>query len=808
MKKLSFPLLAILALVAPLRAQEPSVYLEPSRAITAIADAAPTPGVSIGPRGRSLLLLERPGLPPIADLAQPELRLAGMRINPRVNGPSRRSYSVGLRLQEIASGDVVAVAGLPETPRLGSFRWSPDARFVAFTHTTDSAIELWLLEVENASAKRLTATAMNAVAGAPCSWMSNSRGLLCLAIDSGRGQVPIRASVPGGPVIQESTGERAAARTFQDLLTDSHDQDLFEYYLASEVRLVGVESRERTIGLPALYVDAELSPDGRLLLLQSLHRPFSYLVPYYRFPRRVRVVDLEGLLVAELADLPLFDAVPIGRGAVATGPRSYAWRADQAATLSWVEARDGGDPRREAEVRDEVFTQAAPFEGEARSLASLGYRYSGVLWGDEGRALVFESWWRTRRIRTWLVDPAEGESRLLVDRSTEDRYSDPGFPVLEHNAAGRSVLAFSDDDGSIFLSGAGASPEGDRPFLDRFDLRTLEAERLWRSEAPFYESFLDFVGGDERALLTRRESPTEVPNLYVRASASGLRALTSFEHPYPQLADVYKEVVRYRRDDGTDLQATLYLPPGKSPEDGPFPMLMWAYPREFKDARAAGQMRGSPFRFKSVSVRGPLPLLAAGFAIFDGPTMPIVGEGDSEPNDRYVEQLISSARAAIDEVVRRGVARRDAIALGGHSYGAFMTANLLAHSDLFRTGIARSGAYNRTLTPFGFQAEERTFWEAPEVYFAMSPFMHADKVNEPVLMLHGVADNNSGTFPLQSERFYNALKGHGARARLVMLPHESHGYASRESVLHTLYEMEAWLQRWLVDDAAGSTSGR
>lgn len=389
---------------------------------------------------------------------------------------------------------------------------------------------------------------------------------------------------------------------------------------------------------------------------------------------------------------------------------------------------------------------------------------------------------------------------VLWDRSYEDRYNDPGSPVQVHNESGEYVLMLSPDGGSIYLEGGGASPEGDRPFLDRYDLRTKTSERLWRSAAPYYEGFVTFLDDAATTALTRRESPVVVANYFARdLAADSVTQLTEFPHPYPELADVYKEVLQYEREDGVQLQGTLYLPPGKKPEDGPFPMLMWAYPREFKDADAAGQVSGSPYEFKAISPRGPLPFLAAGYAVLDGPTMPIIGEGDDEPNDTYVEQLVASAQAAIDEVVRLGVAERDRIAIGGHSYGALMTANLLAHSDLFAAGIARSGAYNRTLTPFGFQAEERTFWESPDIYFRMSPFMHADRVDEPILFIHGEADNNSGTLPLQSERMFNAVKGHGAKARMVMLPHESHGYAARESVLHMLWEMNDWLDRFVRD---------
>jgi dipeptidyl aminopeptidase/acylaminoacyl peptidase len=513
------------------------------------------------------------------------------------------------------------------------------------------------------------------------------------------------------------------------------------------------------------------------------------------------VIDLAGNPVHLVADLPLQEEVPVAFGSVPTGPRNVSWRADKPATLSWVEALDGGDAGRQAEQRDRVMQHPAPFEGEPQSLITLGYRLAGMSWGSDDLAIVAEMWWRTRQMRTWIVRPGRpgSEPDLLFERSYEDRYNDPGFPMMQQNDMGQYVLLTADRGRSLFLSGAGASGEGDRPFIDKFDLRNKQSERLFRSEAPYYEQPLEMLDESGRYVLVRRESQQDPPNYFVRDLRNGnLRQITFFPDPAPQLAGMHKELITYPRSDGVELSGTLYLPPGyDAGRDGPLPMLMWAYPREFKSAAAASQVAGSPYRFTRLSGWSTPLWLTLGYGVLDGPTMPIIGEGEAEPNDSYVEQLVASAEAAVDEVVRRGVGERGRIGIGGHSYGAFMTGNLLTHSDLFSAGIARSGAYNRSLTPFGFQAEERTFWQAPEVYFTMSPFMNADKVNEPILLIHGEMDNNSGTFPIQSERYYHALKGMGKTARLVMLPYESHGYSARESILHMLWEMEQWLDRYV-----------
>ena len=785
--------------IAPAQAQVR--YQEPAEAITALVDAAPTPLVTVSPDHQWMLFLELPSLPSIEELAQPELRIAGLRINPRTNGRSRSRYSTGLRLKSIDGNTERAITGVPEGARIQTAQFSPDSSRIALSLVRKDRIEQWVADIATGKARRATDVSLNAIYGNPCSWLSDSQSLVCRTIPAGRGAPPAKSLVPSGPVTQENIGRRAPARTYQDLLKSSHDEDLFDYFATSQVTLVSLEGEDLTFGARGAYRRVVPSPSGKLLLVETIHKPYSYLVPASRFPYRVEVWDLEGNVVKEIADRPLADDVPVAFGSVRTGPRSFGWRADVPATLYWAEAQDGGDAGQEADVRDKVFTLSAPFDGEPRELITLALRYSGIQWGNDGLALVNEFWWKTRRRRVWKIEPGKSKTtpKMLFDLSTEDRYANPGTPMMTPNAAGKYVLLTDHEDDAIFLRGSGASPEGNRPFLDEYIISRGESIRIWRSEGEQYEWLVDILDLKSAAALTRRESVDEPPNYFIRDLRSDkLTQLTKFKHPTPQLRGVYKEMIKYKRDDGVELSGTLYLPPGKTPADGPFPVLMWAYPREYKSAASAGQVRRSPYRFTRIRPTSSLIYLAAGYAVFDDPIMPIVGEGDEEPNDTYVKQLVASAQAAIDTLVDRGVADRDRVAIAGHSYGAFMVANLLAHSDLFAAGVARSGAYNRTLTPFGFQAEQRTYWQAPEIYFNMSPFMHADKVNEPILMIHGQADNNSGTFPIQSERFYHALKGHGAIARLVMLPHESHGYRARGSVLHMLWETIEWLDKYVA----------
>ncbi len=769
-------------------------YKDAPAPIPAILDAEPLPLVVVSPDRSSLLLLERRALPPIAEVAAPELRLAGERIDPKTNGPARDTSFRGLRIKALAGGKETRIAA-PNDARIAFPRFSADASKVAFTVTGDDAIHLWVADTATGQARRVSEARLNGTTGPPCAWADLDH-LVCKLVAAGRGPVPQPPAAPAGPVVQESSGRPAPNRTYQDLLQGPADEALFEHYFTSQIATVALDGSQRALGAPGIHTTARPSPDGRFLLVETVHRPWSYLVPLERFPRRVEVWDENGRLVRRVADVPLQEEVPVAFDAVPTGPRQPGWRSDAAATLAWVEATDGGNPSTAAERRDRLALLKAPFEGPPASLLEAEWRIGSVTWGRDDVALVRESWWKTRRTRTWAVAPAHPEQapRVLFERSSEDRYADPGNPVTVASPQGTPVLLLTRDGRGAYLLGQGASPEGDRPFLDRMDLATGKKARLFRSEAPYYEEPVALLDPAGKRLVTRRESVLEPPNYCIRdLPKKMLVRLTDFPDPAPQLAGATKELVRYRRADGVDLSATLYLPPGYDKSKGPLPFLFWAYPQEFKTAAAAAQVVGSPHRFSRPNGSSHLFVLTQGYGVLDNPTMPIVGEGDREPNDTYVDQLVASARAAVDKVVEMGVADRGRIAIGGHSYGAFMTANLLAHSDLFRAGIARSGAYNRSLTPFGFQAEERTFWKARDTYVAMSPFTWADKINEPLLMIHGAADNNSGTFPIQSERMYAAMKGNGGKVRLVMLPAESHGYRARESVGHTLWEMVRWL---------------
>ncbi len=785
-------------------------YQVPPQNIVDLVDAPNTPAVSLSPDKHTLLFIHEPNLPSIEEVAEEELRIGGLRINPRTNGSSRsRSYNA-LSLKGLGDVREKEISGLPANPRLENISWSPDGQSIACTHTSHDGIELWLIDVPTQTARRLMESSINdAVAGMPFLWFGDGKKLLVKQIAQDRGEAPLAPNIPTGPMIQENSAGAAPVRTYQDLLKSTHDEALFEYYTYSTLSIINIITGQRSVlPIEGIITDLSVSPDGNYLLVERVKKPFSYIVPYYRFAQEVTIFDQTGKQIRQVANLPAAENIPKGFNAVPVGPRSFGWRSDRPATLYWVEAQDDGDPKNEVPVRDQLYLLDAPFSDDPIPSLEFSLRYRSITWGDGDLALSSEFWWSTRQEITsaWSPDLAGGHKKILFDRSYEDRYTDPGNFHTRLNEFGRSVL-MKNSDGHLYLLGIGASPEGNRPFVDIYDPTTRLTERLWRSEAPYYEipvSIIDQVSGQ---MLTRRESVDDPPNYFMRNLKTGVvQPVTHFPNPYESLSGVSKEMIRYERKDGIELTGTLYLPPlYDKVEDGPLPVLMWAYPREYKSAEAASQVRNSPFEFLRLSYGSPLFWVLQGYAIFDNFAMPIIGEGDEEPNETFVDQLVAGAEAAIDKIVSMGIADRSRIGVGGHSYGAFMTANLLAHSDLFSAGIARSGAYNRTLTPFGFQAEERTYWEVPDIYNTMSPFMYADRIKEPLLLIHGEADNNSGTFPMQSERFYGALKGHGATTRLVMLPHESHGYRGRESILHMLWEMDQWLEKYVkkVEQPAG-----
>ncbi len=840
-------------------------YQSPPADLVRILEAPANPVASISPSRQWILVtVSDPRTITISDMADSAYYLAGSKI--RAN-PDYRIDNIGIRSATVSAidGKTEHTLSVPEGGRIGSTAWSTHENqlayttivggkmalyifypgvtsrvrriitpglsgkirdldwsrngvHLAFTETTQAGTALWVADTYAGEARRLTPPMLNfttargnIVDDTGCAWLNGLAPLVCRLWPAGRGALPRGSEVPAGVIVQESYGRSAPARTYEYLLQSPTDEAVFDYYFTDQISTVALNGKITPVGQPGIHARVTPSPNGKYLLVETVQRPYSYQVPMDVFPSRTEVWDLNGKVLREIRNSHIAEEAPSARDAVLPGIRIVNWRPDVPATLVMVEALDKGNPRNSVPKRDQVSLLAAPFTEAATPLVQTEYRFGGITWIAPNKAVLIDRLSRGAKQRAWMIDPSApngGTPQLIWDRSAEDRYSDPGAWVLIQDPSSDRLAPLRSTDGRyLYLRGNGASPEGDRPFLDRFDLTTGKTERLWRSTGPSYEQVLQVVDPDANRIITQRESPTEPPNYFLRDLRNQtLTPLTKLTDPAPYFANVKSELITYTRPDGVKLSATLYLPPGYDKSQGKLPFFFWAYPREFQSADAASQLTGSPYQFKRPARQNYLMLLMHGYGVLDGPTMPIVGVNGKEPNDSYVDQLVASAQAAVDKIVDMGVADRDRIGIGGHSYGAFMTVNLLAHSDIFRTGIAESGAYNRTLTPFGFQAEPRTYWEAPEVYNAMSPFNYANKIKAPVLLIHGQRDDNSGTFPIQSERLYAAIKGNGGNVRYVQLPLEPHGYTARETQRHLLWEYINWLDKYVKGASPRSTS--
>ena len=785
--------------------QENVNYQKPSDEILDLVDVERAPGVLFDDNKEFMILLYRDAYKSIEELSQEEMRLGGLRIDPKTNIGSRTTYYNNIKIKGLKNKDLEPseVAGMPENPKLSNFSFSPDEKMLSMTHTTAEGVELWIIEIESAKATKLTEATINANMRDVINWFEDGKHLLVKMIpDSRKELINTKTAVPSGPTISVNEGKKAQNRTYQDLLKNKNDEFNFEQLAYAEIVKVSLEGKQEKWLASDMFTNIDFSPDGNYVMVTTIKKPFSYLVPYYRFPSETVIYSKNAEKVQSVLSVPLIEDLPKGFMSVRKGKRNFSWRADQAATLVYTVALDEGDPKNIVPFRDEVFQLQAPFNGAPKSLLKTVNRVSRLEWANDNIAIARDRWFNSRNEKIYLFDPSDSDktAKVIFDRNYQDVYSDPGSFVKSRNEFGSNVIQIQ--KGNAFLMGRGFTEEGQFPFIEKFDLSSEKKTRIYTSPYRDKKETISDYDPKKNEMITRLESPTLYPNYYAQNLKSGkANQLTFFENPFKSIQNVHKEVIKYKRDDGIDLSGTLYLPVGYDKESKEkMPMIIWAYPTEFKDKATAGQNTQNPNEFTYPYYGSMVYWVSKGYIVLDDASFPIVGVGTEEPNDSFRNQLVGNAKAAIDAVDKMGYVDRKKVAVAGHSYGAFMVANLLSHSDLFAAGIARSGAYNRTLTPFGFQREERSYWEAPDVYYTMSPFMHAEKMKTPLLLIHGEADNNSGTYPMQSERYFNALKGLGATTRLVILPKESHGYRAKESILHLLWEQDQWLDKYVKNN--------
>ncbi|MEI6276466.1 MAG: prolyl oligopeptidase family serine peptidase [Prolixibacteraceae bacterium] len=802
MRKL-FVLFAFLpALLSVVKAQENITYQKPSREILELVDYQKAPQVLMDDKYENVVFTYQNTYKTLDDLNQEELQLGGLRINPVTNIASAITYTINLKVRKFAAKEPLQVKGLPENPHITYLAWSPDEKKLAFTNTTASSVELWVLDIETAVATRVSGKALNANLGRPFSWFKDSQYLLIRTIPENRpALIDSKKGLPKGPIISNSDGAKSQNRTYPDMLKNKADEANFETLVSSELYKTDLNGQMELFKGKAMYSNESFSPDGNYLLVSTIYRPFSYIVPLNRFPSKSMVYDLTGKEIKMVNEVPLTEVMPKGFMATRKGKRNMTWRNDQGASLYYVEALDGGNPENKVDYRDAVYQWNAPFEAEPVLLAKTIDRFEGIIWGDEINAVLYDTWYDTRNVRTYLFNPADPKQqpKVISSRNSQDIYTDPGQFETVKNSFYRDVLLF--DKENIFLIGSGYSKDGQFPFIDRLNLKTNKTDRLYQSTyTDKMERIFSVKDIKKGEVLVQIQSKSEYPNYYLRyiKKKEQLTAVTTFPNPFESIRNVEKSLIKYMRKDGVQLSGTLYLPAGyDKTKKEKLPLLIWAYPTEYKDKNSAGQTALNPNEFTFPYYGSFVYWVTKGYAVLDDAAFPIIGEGKTEPNDTFVSQLVANAEAAIDAVDSLGFIDRKRVAVGGHSYGAFMTANLLTHSSLFACGIARSGAYNRTLTPFGFQSEQRNYWEVPGVYNTMSPFMNAEKMKTPLLLVHGEADNNPGTFTLQTERYFQALKGLGAPVRMVLLPKEAHSYVAKENILHLLWEQDQFFEKYL-----------
>ena len=781
--------------------QENIPYQKPSSEILELVEFDRPPAVIYDDDKNYLVFLYRDNYKSIEELSNKELRLAGLRINPKTNIGSRVNYYNNMRIKNFDTNldEPSSIKGMLTNMKISNLNWSPDQTKIAFTNTTELGVDLWILDLKTSSAKKVFDLKLNSNIGSVINWFSDSKNMLVKVIPSNKQDI-IEAGgiVPSGPTISSNSGEKAQNRTYQDLLKNTTDEFNFEQLVNSELYQVSEDGSYSKWLKKGMYTSISISPDGNYVMISKIKKPFSYLVTYRRFPTSINIYSKNSELVSNLIDIPLIEELPKGFMAVREGKRSFSWRMDKPSSMIYAEALDSGDPEIKVDYRDEVFELNYPFKGNGKSILKTINRYRGIDWGNDNFAIAYDYWWNTRNEKVYAFNPSKsGNVSIITDRNYQDNYSDPGDFIKEKNKYNKSVIKINSR--KAYLIGQGYSKKGQFPFVDEFSVKNYKKNRLYQSDyIDKYESLIDF-NPKKNQLFVRIESKDDFPNYYLKTlNKSNIQQITSFANPFDAIKDAHKEVIKYNRSDGLELSGVLYLPVGYNKDSKEkLPMILWAYPREFKDKSSASQNTKNQNRFTYPYYGSMVYWITKGYVVLDDASFPIVGEAEVEPNDSFRNQLVDNAKAAIDAVDNLGYIDTGRVAVGGHSYGAFMVANLLSHSNLFAAGIARSGAYNRTLTPFGFQSEERSYWEAPDIYYNMSPFMHSNKMKTPLLLIHGEDDNNSGTYPMQSERYFNALKGLGATVRLVMLPKESHGYSSKESIFHVLWEQDQWLEKYV-----------
>ncbi len=735
--------------------------------------------------------------PTLETISKPFLKLAGKKIDASLNSiVGKRPYH-SLRIKNFENDEIYPVT-IPKTEYVIEFKTSQNKKYLSYLSVGKDGIYLNIFSLTTfkhiyKSDFKINNTnnylAMN--------WGVDGESMILSIIPNDRGSVPKKTAKDISPLTKESYGKISKVRTYTNLLKSEFDEKLFDYYFTSQmIKLDFKENKITKLGEPAIFRDFSLSPDGEFYLTKIVQKPYSYSVPSFRFGYKYEIWNSDGLSIKEIISKPVQDQIPTW--GVETGMRYLNWISTENSTLYWAEAQDGGDPKAKVEYRDFLYKFESPFDKNYSLFKKVKERFGGISWFKEKGKYIFsendyDKEWTIERISD-LYDQ-NFKDRKILDISWNDKYGNPGDLLTEKNSRGYDIIL--ENSGDLFYKGRGATKKGNFPFVDRVKKDDFKnKERIFLASENSYEIFRGFYNSDFEKLIIRRETKTDPRNYFIHDIRSKTKTkITNYIDHTPEIRKIRKELVTYQREDSLLLSGTLYYPIGYE-KGKKYPLLIWAYPQEYRDASQASQVSGSDNKFTSFWASSPLYALLDGYIVLHNAAMPVVGDV-IERNNTFGEQIKMNAKAAIDFLDNKEIIDRERVAVGGHSYGAFMTANLLIYSDLFKAGIARSGAYNRSLTPFGFQSERRSYWEAKDFYNKVSPFMNAEKIKTPLLLVHGQKDSNSGTYPIQSERLFDAIKGNGGTVKLVMLPYEDHGYYARESNLHVIAETMEWLNKYL-----------
>jgi len=827
----------VLFLLSGLVSAQKISYMQPPKEIVEIISAKPLPEVAFSNDYKKAVISgKESSMSELSYIAGSEFRVAGLRIDNNFSN-TRQQFSNELSILDVESGSINQVTGLPQNAKISNIDWSPSGKYFCFINNTPQKLELWRVDAVTAVSEKLNTLKLNAVLSEPYSFLDDER-IMYKCVPDNAGLRPESQPIPQGPVVQEHKGAGRSARTSPDMIASYYDEQVFDYYATSQLALFS-SAGNTIVGKPALYRSLSLSPNKEYMIVTTEQKPYSYQRGHQSYPYRTEVWNIKGEFVKMLEDNKVgnlsmrpdedFADDTAMQDSVRTPKRgmkesNWRWRSDLPQTLVWNESeaasrggRDGGN--RPADFVDTVksdapkqktfiYQQDAPFTSEKTILLKSEGRVDNLVWCNKTFALFTTTDSKAKLRNTFSFVPCDTtvNPRLLISQTTEldtiGNFPVFGRPYMVNNQFGEKIL-YTDEKNSLFYltDSKRRDSEGDNFwFIDKIDTKTAKIENVWTGKAPFLETVEAITDFKKLKFISRKESNTDVPNYFlVDIKGKKSRQLTNFHDPYPSIQKMQRRFVSYKRADGLTLTANLYLPENYDPtKQGKLPVFMWGYPYEYKTRALAEKRRAARYAFARPGYSSPLYWATQGYAVLDDFAVPIVAENKKkEPNDRFIKELVMDAEAAINYLDSIGVGDKERVAVGGHSYGAFMTANLLAHTKLFKAGIARSGAYNRSLTPFGFQSESRNYWKAQSLYNQMSPFNYADSLKTPILLIHGQLDNNQGTFPVQSERLYHALAGLGGTVRYVQLPFEAHRYSAKESVLHVLYETHRWLEKYL-----------